>query len=80
MLFAIATGWAGNSYVMGGRVKGGRILGEHPNTYNPAGTYNTGSVFPHLMLVGSGKVGSYVRFTATMTSLTTLSKTLFALV
>ena len=29
-------GWGGNYFVMGGKVKGGRILGTHPDTYNPS--------------------------------------------
>ena len=35
-------GWGGNSYMMGGKVKGKHILGSHPKNYNPADEYNTG--------------------------------------
>jgi hypothetical protein len=43
--------------MMGGRVKGGQILGEHPSAYNPADTHNTGYVFAFLMLA-QGEGGS----------------------
>eukprot|EP00804_Cyclotella_cryptica_P004534 CCRYP_006892-RA/>CCRYP_006892-RA protein AED:0.17 eAED:0.17 QI:494/0.84/0.6/1/0.94/0.9/20/0/2106 len=35
-------GWGGHHIVMGGNLKGGKILGHHPDTYNSNWMYNTG--------------------------------------
>ena len=35
-------GWGGNHMVMGGKIKGGRVLGSHPTTYNRSDLHNTG--------------------------------------
>lgn len=35
-------GWGGHSIVIGGQLNGGKILGQHPHTYDSSWEYNTG--------------------------------------
>ena len=35
-------GWGGNYFVMGGQIKGGRVLGKHPMNYNSNNPHITG--------------------------------------
>ncbi|KAL3805312.1 hypothetical protein HJC23_009019 [Cyclotella cryptica] len=35
-------GWGGHHFVLGGQLKGGKILGQHPDTYASDWKYNTG--------------------------------------
>ena len=35
-------GWSGHAFMAGGKVAGKKILGKHPNTYDPDDIMNTG--------------------------------------